>query len=1200
MAENSTGVIVGGPLDALASLASQACFVPAAIIMLEGPEGLQVEGQFGLIAAEAAVASALCHRAWLAGDWVEMREPDEGIAVGLRWFSGWPIRSQHGLILGVIAVLDRVPRRLTTRQRAGLQTVGHQVGVRSELDRRTMTLQHTAAEHRRTAEALRHTEAYYQGLVESLPQNIFRKDLSGRFTFVNEQFCRTIGRPRQEILYQTDFDLFPREQAAKFQADDRRTIESGQTYRVTEANVTPDGVTHYFEVIKTPLLDASGQTVGTQGSFWDVTQERKTQADLAQERELLRALLANAPDVIYFKDRESHILRASRAFALKAHLEDPAALIGKTDHDLFQAEHADSALADERRIIATGEPIMGKTEKETLADGTVSWALTSKLPLRNSAGEIIGTFGLSRDITALKVAQENAERAEEKFRSIVWNAVDGIFQTTPAGRYLSANPALAKIYGFDSVEELKQNFTDIAHQLYVDEGRRQEFARRMAEQGIVEHFESRVRKKNGDIIWITESARAVRLADGTLEYYEGTVEDITLRKRFEQGLADARDAALASARTKSLFVANMSHEIRTPMNGVISMTRLLLDTSLTSEQRDYAETVKTSAEALLTIIDDILDFSKLESGKMDVATVEFDLREMVEDTVELLAEKAFSKGVEFSDWIDERLPERVRGDSGRIRQVLTNLLGNAIKFTSQGEVQLRVVFVDVTDLGLEIKFLVEDSGIGIPEAARAKIFEAFTQADESTTRQFGGTGLGLAISRQLVERMGGRLGFESGQGTGSTFWFSIRFPLAAATLPTPPPSAPMHLRVLVVDDHPNTREAVIHELTVAGAEGVAAGTGVEALRLLQEAVNVGRPFDVALLDLLLPDLDALALAHEIHAQPGLQGARLILLAPLGQRLEPSLLRTVGLSAHLVKPVKRARLLETVRAVHSGEGDLMAATERSGSQVRPDVGRSGVRLLVAEDNLVNQKVALTLLRKLGFQADLVRNGREALVALARQPYDVILMDCQMPELDGYETTRTLRREEADGTYGPRLPHFVIALTANAMAGDREKCLAAGMDDFITKPIDLAQLEAALLRALEARRLALTPARNLLGAVPWVGPMEETLDPLVLVPLRVPEEPEALRELVDMFLLDAEGRLETIRTGMSAHDEAGVKAAAHSLKGSSANLGGRRLARLASEIEGGLGLKAVDWTILTAQFLEIEAELGRLREALKAQL
>ena len=1185
-------------------LATQVCFVPAAVVLLSQPKGLRVEGQCGLNEAELAAAFQLGQRALALGDWLEVREPAEGVPAGLRWFTGWPIRSAQGEVLGVIAVIDRVPRRLTTGQRAGLQTVGHQVGLQveldRELDRRATSLQHTAAEHQRTALALRDTEAFYQALVESLPQNIFRKDLSGRFTFVNAQFCETVGRAREEILNHTDFDLFPREQAAKFQADDRRMLATGQIYRTTEENLTPDGQRHYFEVIKTPVLDASGQAVGTQGIFWEVTRERRTQAELAQERDLLRALLTNAPDVIYFKDRSSRILRASQAFARKVGLVDPAMLIGKTDHDLFDREHADLARADEEKILATGESIEGKTERE-LSGGRVSWVLTSKLPLRDANGNIIGTFGLSRDITALKQAQEEAEQAEEKFRSIVWNAVDGIFQTTPEGRYLSANPALAKIYGFSSVEELKQSFTDIAHQLYVDEGRREEFARRMTERGVVEHFESRVRKKNGEIIWISENARAVRRADGSLSYYEGTVEDISDRKQVEQELAAARDEALASSRTKSQFVANMSHEIRTPMNGVISMARLLLDTPLTAEQRDYAETVKSSAEALLTIINDILDFSKLESGRMNLAAEELDLREVVEDTVELLAERAFSKGVEFSDWIDERVPDRLQGDAGRIRQVLTNLIGNAVKFTLKGEVQVRVEITDESTAGLAVRFVVQDTGIGIPEAARAKVFEAFTQADESTTRQFGGTGLGLAISRQLVERMGGRMGFDSHEGQGSSFWFTAvlqRPPTVVESDPSRTGRAQLKLRVLVADDHANTRLAVQHELTVAGADVLTVGTGAEVLTVLQHEAAAGRPIDVTLIDLQLPDMDALVLAHEIHAQPGLQGARLVLLAPLGQRLEPNLLRTVGLSAYVVKPVKRTRLLETLAAVHRGEDPAAAARpvvptapSRSTDASRT---RRPLRILLAEDNLVNRKVAQKLLAKLDYSIDVATNGREALATLATQPYDVVLMDCQMPELDGYETTRTLRREEADGTYGARPPHFVIALTANAMAGDREKCLEAGMDDFITKPIELSQLDTALKRAIATGRYTPAPA----SGAPTHGESsaEPVLEAATLDVLRVPGDPQALRELVDLFRDDAPARLGNLRSAIESHDQALAKISAHSAKGSAANLGGRRFAALAGQAE--ILARIPDWPGLQRLFPELEAEMKVLLAALEA--
>ena len=1189
-------------------LAAQVCFVPAALVLVQRADGLQLEGQAGLNAAELAVAANLAQKVLSARDWLELREPVEGIPVGLRWFTGWTIRTRSGNVTGVIAVADRVPRRLTTSQRAGLQTVGHQVGLQVDLDRelarQSTTLQQTAAEHRRAADALRDSEAFYQTLVESLPQNIFRKDLSGRFTFVNAQFCGTVGRPREEILNHTDFDLFSREQAARFQADDRGILETGKTLRVTEENVTPDGFTHYFEVIKTLLFDASGQPAGIQGIFWEVTQERRIQDELAQERELLRALLANAPDAIYFKDRQSRLLRASMAFARKVGREDPAALIGKTDHDLFDHAHADAARADEQRILESGESIEGKAEREISTDGQVSWVLTSKLPLRDATGKIVGTFGLSRDITALKLAQESAEQAEEKFRSIVWNAVDGIFQTSPEGRYLSANPALAKIYGFGSVEELRQNFTDIAHQLYVDEGRREEFAQRMTERGVVEHFESRVRKKNGEIIWISENARAVHRPDGSLAYYEGTVEDISDRKQVEQELAAARDAALESSRAKSLFVANMSHEIRTPMNGVISMARLLLDTPMTSEQREYAETVKSSAEALLTIVNDILDFSKLETGRVAISDQEFDLREMVEDTAELLAEKAFSKGLEFSDWIDERIPDRLRGDAGRVRQVLTNLIGNAVKFTLHGEVQVRVELEKQTDTQITIRFLVKDTGIGIPAEARTKVFEAFTQADESTTRQFGGTGLGLAISRQLVERMGGQISFDSQEGEGSQFWFSAVFAPSEALSPangarTPGGREPLAIRVLVADDHANTREVVRHELVVAGAEVLTAQTGAEVLSVLQHEIGAGRPIDVTLLDLQLGDLDALALAHEIHSTPGLQNARLVLLSPLGQRLDPALLRTVGLSGFIVKPVKRAPLLATLRAVSRGEdaaaaAALVSAPARAASPALPPLPRSPQRILLAEDNLVNRMVAQKLLAKFGYTADVATNGREALAALASQRYDTVLMDCQMPELDGYETTRTLRREEADGTYGQRPPHFVIALTANAMAGDREKCLAAGMDDFITKPIDLAQLEAALHRAGLSRSSIHSATAPATEPASTAESLEPVLDPSCLDALRLPEDPESLRELITLFQEDAPGRLTQLRQAVTARDLSAAKMAAHSVKGSAANLGGRRFAALAGQAE--IAARAGDWSALERFIPALESEWEELLKAL----
>ncbi len=1186
----------GGPLDDLATLAAQVVDVAAAAVVLSGDGDPVVAGRSGRESGMPADDDPWWRR---TAAWDGVREiRDEGTVPGeFRWCISVPLLTPSGQRAGALVLFDRQSRRLTPRQRSALHTVAHQAVLHLELRRQASSLARTHEQQRLTEQALRESEVFYQSLVETLPQNIFRKDLDGRFTFVNRRFCATIGREPGLILGKTDFDFFPRALAEQYLADDRRVLATREPLETIEENITPDGQRHYFHVIKTVLLGPGGEPVGIQGIFWDVTREREVQEALAHERDLLRALLDYAPDVIYFKDADSRILRASRAFAAKVGLSDPSELHGRTDHELFSVEHAAAARADELRILSTGDPVESKTERETWPDGSVTWALTSKLPLRDSRGRIIGTFGISRDITDLKLAQERLEEAEQNYRSIFENAVDGIFQSTPDGQYRSANLALARIYGFDTTAELMASRTNIARQLYVDPERRDEFVRQLLAHDRIENFESEVYRKDGTVIWIAENARAVRDASGELRYFEGTVEDITERKRAQVELAAARDVALESARAKSQFLAIMSHEIRTPMNGVLGMTRLLLDTPLTPEQRDYADTVRSSAEALLTIINDILDFSKIESGRVEFERREFDLREMLEDTAELLAERAYSRHLEFADWIDHRLPERVRGDVGRVRQVLTNLLGNAIKFTVDGEVLLRVELEASEADAVMVRFEVRDTGIGIPAAAQEKIFEAFTQADESTTRRFGGTGLGLAISKQLVERMGGGIGFRSGEGEGSTFWFSVRLEKVSGA-PEPGWTLPAGTRVLIVDDHAATRETLGHELEVAGVECQTAATAAAALSQLEASVREGRPPAAVLVDLQLPDMDALALAHEIHARPGLEGERLILMAPLGQRPDPGLLRTVGVSAQLVKPVKRDRLLATLRGVVTGDEEQRAAQRIPG--VPGAATEPAIRLLLAEDNMVNQKVALALLRKMGLAADVVTNGVELLEAVAVQVYDVILMDCQMPELDGYEATRRLRREEGDGTYGGRPPHYVVALTANAMAGDEERCRAAGMDDFVTKPIEAMALEAALRRA----RAYLARATPLVAAVPS-APVPGTagadggppvVDRTALEALHLPEDPSMLSELVDLFLDDAPRRIAALRSALASGSADAARIAAHTLKGSAGNLGVRVLAAAAGRVE--TAVRAGDSSVLAGAPDVLEAELARAVPALRA--
>jgi two-component system, sensor histidine kinase and response regulator len=890
-----------------------------------------------------------------------------------------------------------------------------------------------------TEDALRNSEVLYHSLVETLPQNIFRKDLLGRFTFANRRFCETLKRPLSEILGKTDFDFFPAHLATKYYHDDLRVIESLQPFETVEAHQSVDEGITYVQVMKTPLYDHGGRVVGIQGIFWDVTERKKIEEQLAYERDLLQALLDYAPDNIYFKDRESRFIKCSKALADRFGLSDPKDAVGKTDFDFFNREHALTAFEDERRIIATGQPIIGKTEKEIWQGGKNTWALTSKMPLRNQAGEIIGTFGVSKDITALKAAEEELEKA--------------------------------------------------------------------------------------------------------------------------------RDAALESARLKSEFLANVSHEIRTPMNAIMGMTSLLLDTELTEEQEDFAETIRNSADNLLTLVNDLLDFSKIEAGKIVFETIDFDLRDEVEETVEILAERAQSKGIELATWIHEETPRLLRGDPGRLRQILINLVGNAIKFTERGEVVVDVALQSETQSEAVIRFTIRDTGIGIPSKAIPLLFHAFTQADGSTSRKYGGTGLGLAIVKQFVELMHGQIGVESVEGEGSTFWFTVGLEKQTESKRKSFPSAAREIltgiKVLIVDDNDTIRQILTQQLNAWKMENAPASSGAEALALLRSAAASGKPFHLAILDLQMPGLDGLTLAHRIKADPAIAGTRLIMLTSIGSRLEHQILRKEGFSSYLVKPVKQSRFFDVLANVtdETIPPALAAVTDPAAGPVIEQKSTRGVRVLLAEDNRVNQKLALKQLDKLGYTADVVANGQEVLSAIQSAPYDIILMDCQMPEMDGYEATVQIRRQEKEDPNAAKAkPIYIIAMTAHAMRADRERCLSMGMDDYLSKPVQISELGTVLRRATRRGAAAQTS----------LPPKEEaqSIDKSVihgLRELRSEDQPDPVCELIDLFVEDAEERLRKMETALDENNLPAVASLAHGLKGSASNLGARPLSALCGQLE-----------------------------------
>jgi PAS domain S-box-containing protein len=785
-------------------------------------------------------------------------------------------------------------------------------------------------------------------------------------------------------------------------------------------------------------------------------------AELEASAARLRFLADTMPQLVWTARPDGTLETLNRGFLDFLGTADEAA----AREEAAAAAHPDDAAATQAEwgaMRGEGRPGGGETRLRR-ADGAWRWHLWRAHPERDAAGAIVRWVGTSTDIHAHKESEEALERrvaeraaeltaSEERFRQAFDHAGIGMTITALDGRFLRVNRSLCEITGYTEAELLRRRFQDITHpdDLAEDLAHVREL---LASPRRFFQMEKRYVHQAGHAVWIRLTASLLRDAAGRPENFIGQIEDITEHKALQASLAGARDQALEASRLKSEFLATMSHEIRTPMNGVIGMTALLRDTPLTPAQADYVRTIEQSGESLLTIINDILDYSKIEAGRIELEVAPFDLRQCLEDALDLFAGKAREKGLELAYTMAADVPATVAGDATRLRQVLVNLLGNAVKFTDAGEVDVSVETEPAAGGGpRRLRFAVRDTGIGIPEAGMERLFKSFSQVDASTTRRFGGTGLGLAISKRLAELMGGTMRAESRPGEGSTFRFTVALearpgPAGARNLQAPQPEL-QGRRLLVVDDSATQRRVVGTLARTWGMTVREAASGREALAAL--AADAG--CDVAVVDLQMPEMDGAALAAAIRARPATAGVPLVLLTVPGRTERPG-----EFAQATAKPVHAEALCAALLGCVRPAAEPAARSSGGGTFDGRLAERHPLRILIAEDNPVNQRVASLMLQRLGYRAATAGNGLEALAAFELTDYDVVLMDVDMPELDGCEATRRLR-----ATRGSATRPWVIALTAGAMPGDRERALGAGMNDFLTKPVRSESLAAALVQA-----------------------------------------------------------------------------------------------------------------------------------------
>jgi len=1033
---------------------------PISLMSIVSSERVWFKSQFGTTVQETPREHSFSAWAIQSGDVLVVKDAAKDARFGntplttdldFHFYAGAPLITPEGFGIGAICVIDHVPHDAFTEEQSRI-LVDLAGLIVDQLELRRTTLQ------------LKAREADYRDLFDNCPVGIYRTSPAGDIIMFNPAILRMLEYPDRETLESKNLESGEMVEA---RAEWRKKLEAqGSLTNFESTWYSRSGRAVQISETTRIVRDAQGGTVYYEGWAEDISLRKVAQAEREQARLFNTKLIETIPDVIYIFDLENErFVFANRSYSeIISKDSDLVRQFEKSINELIHPDDIERVRQHRNQLRQAPDGTFSDLEFRLRGDDGNYRILSCRETVfaRDPKGEAKELLGILSNISERRAMEERLRRDDDRWQLVLAANNDGLWDWDLRDGSAFHSPRWGEMLGFSDNDPAYPN--DWSTLLHPDDAEpvRGMLARYLKGELASYEQEYRLRAKDGSYRWVMTRGVAQWDSDAKPIRMVGSNKDITDRKQAEfdlrlqaQHLADARDKAEAAAEAKSRFLATMSHEIRTPLNGILGMSSILSGTELTADQHDYLRTIRSSGTALLSVIEDILDFSKIESGYMEIEAADFDVYSIVEQCLDVVAESADRKGIELASRIEAAVPDCIRGDSTRLRQILLNLLSNAAKFTLRGEIVLSITIGELAGSQAFLRFSVTDTGIGMSSEVCARVFSAFSQADASTTRRFGGTGLGLTISKRLVELMHGEIGVESKEGVGSTFWFKLPLVAGVGSAPQPIGEELSGRRVLVVDDNMTNLQIVKSMLEPLGVDVICAGDGVQALGVLRQSEATGKGVDLALLDFHMPFMDGLMLTREIRARPRFEKLPIVLLTSVTQREHAHEARDLSIQGYLVKPLRALQLTECVRKLLLIQTEASRDTPAESVSVSAPSSVGGGRVLLAEDNPVNQKVGVLMLTRLGYKVDVVGNGKEAVDAFRKFNYFAILLDCQMPEMDGFEATRLIREIE-----GSERRIWIIALTANALSGERERCLNAGMDDYLSKPITQKVLGDAL--------------------------------------------------------------------------------------------------------------------------------------------